>query len=76
MVDQKTYVRVLLLHYWKKGLRAPEAVKKIREVEGNVIGKNAAYEWYKRFKAGDFELEDKPRSGRPTNQELDDEVRS
>jgi|KBSSwiStaDraftv2_1062776.scaffolds.fasta_scaffold4367944_1 transposase len=74
MVDQKLYVRCLLLHYWKKRVKAYKAAEMIREVEGDVIGKDAAYEWYRRFDAGDFELKDKPRSGRPPNPDLDDEV--
>ena len=74
MIDQKLYVRVLLLHYWKKGVKPRKAVELIREVEGNIIGKTAAYEWYGRFDVGDFELNDKPRSERPPNQNLDDEV--
>ncbi len=32
----------------------------------SVIGRTAAYHWYKEFKAGRMELEDLPRSGRPT----------
>jgi transposase len=74
MIEQKIYVRALLLHYWKKGVKAYKAVAEIRQVEGNVIGKTAAYEWYNRFEDGDFDLEDKPRSGRPPNQDLNDEV--
>ena len=66
-------VRVLLRHYWKKGLSQRKAVDKINEVEGTT-SKSAAGRWFKRFDDGDLSLEDKPRSGRPTK--LDDENKS
>lgn len=59
-------IRVLLRHYWKKGLSARAAAVEICEVEGEgTIGKTAAIKWFKRFDDGDFDFEDKPRSGRP-----------
>ncbi|CAM4771115.1 unnamed protein product [Rotaria magnacalcarata] len=58
-------IRVLLRHYWKKGLSARAAAAEICEVEGEgTIGKTAAIKWFKRFENGDLDFEDKPRSGR------------
>ena len=67
----KLEIRVLLRHYWKKGLTTRDAVEAICKVEGvGTVGKSTAIDWFKRFNKGDFDLNDKPRSGRPTK--LDD----
>ena len=64
--------RVLLRHYWKKGLSVREAADEINEVEGaGTTSKSSAQRWFSRFESGDLDLEDKPRSGRPTK--LNDE---
>jgi histone-lysine N-methyltransferase SETMAR len=48
-------------------LTTRDAVKAICDVEGEgTIGKSAVIKWFKRFNDGDFDLEDKPRSGRPS----------
>ena len=66
-------VRVLLRHYWKKGLSQRKAADEINEVEGEgTTSKSAAGRWFKRFDVGNFDLEDKPRSGRPTKLDNDD----
>lgn len=60
-------IRVLLRHYWKKGLSIRDAADAINEVEGeNTIGKTVVGKWFQRFNEGSFDLNDKPRSGRPT----------
>ena len=67
MCDEKIGIRVLLRHYWKKGLSTRAAAEEICAVEGEgVINKTKAAEWFKRFNEGDTSLEDKPRSGRPS----------
>ena len=59
-------VRVLLRHYWKKGLSARAAAEEICRVEGEAtVGKTAAIKWFRRFNDGDFDLGDRLRSGRP-----------
>ncbi|CAD5220683.1 unnamed protein product [Bursaphelenchus xylophilus] len=64
---EKSEIRVLLRHYWKQGLSAAAAAKKICEVEGdNVVSDRTAQNWFKRFNDGDTDLEDKTHSGRPT----------
>lgn len=66
-------IRVLLRHYWKKGLSTRAAAEAICEVEGErTVGKTSAFKWFKRFNDGDFDLEDKPRSGRPSNLDNED----
>ena len=64
-------IRLLLRHYWKKGLDGKAAAKAICDVEGEgTVAPRTAQKWFKRFNDGDFDLEDKPRSGRPIK--LDD----
>lgn len=65
-------IRVLLLHYWKKGLSAAGTTKEICDVEGQgTVSERTARFWFHRFNEGDTSLEDKKRSGRPmvVNQE-------
>ena len=70
---KKFEIRVLLRHYWKKGLNATSAAKEIRDVEGeDVVDAQMAQRWFKRFSDGNTSLEDQPRSGRPTA--IDDEA--
>lgn len=67
MCDEKIAIRVLLRHYWKKGLSTRAAAEEICAVEGEgVVNKTTAAEWFKRFNEGDTSLQDKPRSGRPS----------
>jgi len=67
MLEEKVYIRALLLHYWKKGLSAAAASKEICAVEGeDTIAERTAQKWFKRFKNHDMDIEDNPRSGRPT----------
>lgn len=65
-IDQTYTIRILLLHYWKKGFSARAAAVQICEVEGDkFVSKSAAIKWFKKFKSGNTDLNDEPRSGRP-----------
>ena len=60
-------IRVFLRHYSEKGLSARAAVTEICKVEGEgTISETIVIKWVKRFQDGDFDFEDKPRSGRPS----------
>jgi transposase len=60
-------LHVLLRHYWRKNLDAKAAAKAICDVEGEgTVAPRTAQKWFRRFNEGDFDLEDRPRSGRPT----------
>jgi len=73
MDNDKIVIRVLLRHYWKKGLSARAASKEICDVEGDgAVSKSMEIEWFKRFNEGNTDVCDKPRSGRPS--EVDDEA--
>ncbi|CAF1461415.1 unnamed protein product [Adineta ricciae] len=59
--------RVLLRHYWRKNLNAKAAAKAICDVEGEgTVASRTTQKWFKHFNEGDFDLEDRPHSGRPT----------
>ena len=70
---KKFEIRVLIRHYWKKGLKAVSAAREICDVEGeDTVNTHMAQRWFKRFLEGNASLEDQPRSGRPTT--IDDEA--
>lgn len=59
-------IRVLLLHYWRQGFKATDAVRKICEVEGEgIVEIRAAQKWFKKFNEGDMSLENNPIPGGP-----------
>ena len=68
MFEEKYTARVLLRHYCKVGLSVRAATNAICGVEGIGTSQHAAREWCKRFNQGDTSLEDKPRSGHPTQE--------
>ena len=66
-MEEKTVIRVLLRHYWKKGLSGAAAARKICAVDGkDVVKEDTARWWFRRFGEGDTALEDQSRSGRPS----------
>lgn len=64
--------RYALLHLLHKGLKFWQAIEEMDAVYGaKTVSVDTVKRWFKRFEAGDFSVEDKPRSGRPST--LDDE---
>ena len=61
-----------MFYYFKKGKNATEMQKKICAVyaEGAVTD-GMCREWFVKFRAGDFLLDDAPRSGRPVEVDSD-----
>ena len=63
----KEHLRHIMLYEFNRGLRAADTAKKIQETYGDdVINERSCRRWFARFKAGVFNLEDGPKSGRPT----------
>ena len=55
-----------MLYYFKKGKNATETQKKICAVYGEgAVTDRTCQKWFAKFRAGDFSLDDAPRSGRP-----------
>ncbi|CAF2116840.1 unnamed protein product, partial [Rotaria magnacalcarata] len=59
-------LRVLLLHEFRLGRKATEAISNICDTMGkDVLSIRTAQHWFHRFKNGNFELDDLPHTGRP-----------
>ena len=64
---KKQHFRHLLFFAFHRGQKATEAARDICMVyrEG-VIGESTARKWFAKFKNGSFDIDDTPRSGRPS----------
>jgi histone-lysine N-methyltransferase SETMAR len=66
-VPKKLHLREVLLHYFLLKKSAAETYRLLREVYGEYAPseRNCRF-WFERFKAGDFDVNDKEREGAPT----------
>ncbi|CAK9827264.1 Histone-lysine N-methyltransferase SETMAR [Anthophora retusa] len=72
MKDCNVHFRHILLYYFRKGKNARQVCAKLQKVYGeSALKERQCQRWFKKFRAGDFDLNDTPRSGRPT--EVDDD---
>ena len=56
-------------------LRKTEALSKLKQVYGNeAMSRCRVFEWYNRFKEGREDVEDDPRSGRPSTSKIEENV--
>lgn len=66
MSTDKIHLRHCMLFLFKLGKTAAESKKMIDEAYGDgSVGSSTCREWFAKFKKGEFDLDDKPRSGRP-----------
>ncbi|GFX08716.1 histone-lysine N-methyltransferase SETMAR [Trichonephila clavipes] len=72
MESDKQHFRHILLFYYRKGKNAVQARKKLTEVylEG-VLTVRKCQNWFVKFRSGNFDVEDAPRSGRPVEADKD-----
>ena len=64
--DKKQHFRHLLFTF-HRGQKAAEATRDICMVYGEgAIGESTARKWFAKFKNGNFDIDDTPRSGRPS----------
>ena len=62
----------IMLYYFKKGKNAAETQKKICAVYGEgAVTDQTCQKWFAKFRAGDFSLDNAPRSGRPVEVDRD-----
>lgn len=72
MEEENMHFRHVLLFYFRKGKTARQACEKLRKVYGDKsLKQRQCQRWFKKFNEGDFDLNDAPRSGRPS--EIDDD---
>ena len=69
---KKQYFRHIMLYYFKKGKNATKMQKKICAVYGEgAVTDRTSQKWFVKFRAGNFSLDDAPRSGRPVEVDSD-----
>lgn len=64
-VPSEDHIRHCMLFHFHAGLNAAAATRKICDTYGEVLEVNKCQSWYRKFAAGDYDLNDMPRSGRP-----------
>ena len=70
------YFRHILFYYFRKDKNAVQARKKLYDVYGErSLTERQCQNWFSRFRSGDFDLKDAPRSGRPTKVD-DDKIKA
>ena len=66
MEGKKQRFQQIMLYYFKKGKNKTETQKKICAVYGEgAVTDHTCQKWFVKFHAGDFSLDNAPRSGRP-----------
>ncbi|GFY07916.1 histone-lysine N-methyltransferase SETMAR [Trichonephila clavipes] len=66
MESNKQHYRHILLFYYRKSKNAVQARKKLTDVYGEGVLTVRQYQnWFAKFRFGDFDVVDAPRSGRP-----------
>lgn len=72
MERDKQHFRHILLFYYRKGKNAVQARKKLTDVYGEgVLTVRQCQNWFAKFRSGNFDVEDAPRSGRPVEADKD-----
>ncbi|KOX72139.1 Histone-lysine N-methyltransferase SETMAR [Melipona quadrifasciata] len=72
MESQKMHLRHVMLHCFKKGNSAKDTADEIFTVYGSgTTTIRTVRNWFKKFRAGNFELKDEDRSGRPATTDTD-----
>ncbi|CAK9826900.1 Histone-lysine N-methyltransferase SETMAR [Anthophora retusa] len=72
MESEKQHFRHILLFYYRKGKNAVQAGKKLTDVYGeDVLTVRQCQNWFAKFRSGNFDIEDAPRSGRPVEADKD-----
>jgi transposase len=67
----KNHTRHLILFFFKKSVSAENCQDQINQVWPNAVSRTCVYDWYRKFRLGDFSLEDKDGRGRKPEIDLD-----
>lgn len=66
MTDHRSHILHCILYEYQLGHSAAEAHRHICQALGaDTVSHRTCVKWFQRFRTGDFQLEDRPRSGRP-----------
>ncbi len=71
MSSDEQHIRHCMLYEFRSGLNARQAYEKILAVYPESMSLSNCEKWFARFRSGEFDLEDRPRSGRPTEVDID-----
>ena len=72
MKENMQHFQHIMFYYFKKGNNATEMQKKICAVYGErAVADRMCQKWFAKFCAGDFSLDNAPRSGRPVKVDSD-----
>ncbi|GFT87786.1 histone-lysine N-methyltransferase SETMAR [Trichonephila clavipes] len=72
MDSDKQHFRHILLFYYRKGKSDVQASNKLTDVYGEgVLTVRQCQNWFAKFRYGNFDVEDAPRSGRPVEADKD-----
>ena len=70
---KKELLRYSMIYEIRVGLKAAESYRRLCQAFGqDVVSQQTVNNWFKRFKSGNYKIEDETRSGRPS--ELDDQA--
>ena len=73
MEDKTLHFRHVLFFYFRKWKNARQACEKLRKVYGeDALKERQCQRWFAKFHAGDFDIKDASRSGRPTEVDNDE----
>lgn len=67
MSSNSTHIRHCMLYEYRSGTNSREAHVKISAVYPDSLSLSKCEKWFARFRAGDFNLDDRPKSGRPSD---------
>jgi len=73
MEINKEKIRYILQYHYDKGKNTAQACEKICAIyDEDTLSKSAARKWFARFRAGNFDVKDEPRSGRSITEKSDE----
>ena len=73
MSGETEKIRYILQYYFEKGYNAAKAHKKICAHYGEgTLCESVVRKWFARFRSGNFDVKDAPRSGRPCTEKVDE----
>lgn len=66
MATRRQHLRHVILYEYQKKISPAEAHRNINLVYANSVSVRTVQDWFRKFQTGDFSLEEKSRSGRPS----------